>query len=165
MARTNDMVAWIRDQSTAITKVYERIEIALIRLSKKTSRARVHQARVALRHLFALWPILCEDGWQTKSFEKRVMKPLDKLLNELGSVRNNDVNISIAKELECPHSLMKKWRNKRQKSNRKLTKHVAAMDIKTLLKEMKAFFSKQPKTVSQRIAKSSLAKEKPAKHV
>lgn len=165
MARTANMVAWIKDQSTAITKVYQRIDTALTKLSKKTSRKRVHQARVALRHLFALWPILCEDGWQTKSFEKRVMKPLDGLLTQLGTVRNNDVNLILAKELDCPPALMKKWSKKRQKSNRKLKQHVKSMDIKSILKEMKVFFAKQPQTVSQRIAKSTLAKENPAKHI
>jgi len=160
------LVAWIENESAASKRVFERLKLELPRLQEKLSHKRVHDSRVALRHFFALWPVLCDDGWDQNDFESTVVKPLERLLKKLGKVRDTDVNIEIAKnELACPNSRIRKWKETRRQYKRKLKKELKSVNVNKLLLRMERFFAEQTTTVSERVADSALGKEETETHV
>lgn len=159
------MVPWVNEEAKAVKRVAKLMHTSLSKLMDETSRKGIHEARVSLRHWFALWPILQEDGWQDQTFENRVVKVLNNLLKKLGDVRDLDVNIKIGKNLGCHKKIIKGWKSERKKAKGKLKAFLRNTNLTTILDELDEFVRKEPVIVSEHIKGSSSENETAKKHL
>lgn len=124
--------SWIEFELSAAFALSTSLADELTKLKHRVSRERVHKSRVALRRWFSVWIVLDEDGWSRKRFRKGVIKPLRKLLKKLGDVRDLDVNIELARKLDCEKPVIKRLARQRRKARKKLEKLIKATDWPSL---------------------------------
>lgn len=160
-----NLVPWVRSESEALTKVAKLVTKELKKLDEQQSTSRIHKARVALRHWFALWETLQTDGWETKQFKKTVNIPLQELLSKLGDVRDVEVNLEIGTQLACPKSMIKVWKAQKKSAKAELKDFLADFDMKKRLNKIKRFVRKEPHLVSGQVKHSHLAHEPAQEHL
>lgn len=161
----NDSIPWLNAEAKATERVLSSLEDSLKGLVKKTSRASIHEARVSLRHFFALWAVLVQDGWQDDRFEKKFVSQLKALLDHLGDVRDLDVNLKLGEELGCRSQLLKKWKTKRKKQKSKLRTFLKSLNLEDLMQKLRSFFKKEVRVVSKHVQKSELKNESASRHL
>jgi CHAD domain-containing protein len=109
--------SWAELETKALASVAERMKSALLRLNKKSSRGRIHDARTALKRWNAVWSVLAADGW---TFDADASDELKKLFKKLGDVRDYDVYLKKAEELDVPENLIEHWKSRRKKARKQL---------------------------------------------
>ena len=158
-------IPWLNAEAKATERVLNGLEKVLRSLAEKTSRSNIHDARIALRHFFALWAVLVQDGWQDSKFEKKIVVQLRRLLDRLGDVRDLDVNLKLGEELGCRRELLRRWKTKRKKQKVKLKDFLNSTDIAQLVEELRTFFRKEVRVVAKHIHQSDLRNESASRHL
>ncbi|MBY0356893.1 MAG: CHAD domain-containing protein [Candidatus Obscuribacterales bacterium] len=138
---------WVEFELSAALGLSGALAFELTKLKHRVNKERVHKSRVALRRWFSVWTVLSEDGWSKKKFRQGVIKPLRKLLKKLGSVRDIDVNIELARKLGCEKALIKHLARKRRKARKKLEKLIKTTDLQAVTAGIHDYLSKTAKNL------------------
>lgn len=156
--------SWVDFELKSAQALASALESELNKLKRRVSKERVHKSRVALRRWFSVWSVLEEDGWDSKKFRKSVIKPLKKLLKKLGSVRDLDVNIDLARKLGCDKALIKKFARQRRKSRRTLETLIKSMDVAEITGGINSYLSNKAERLKSSLEKKGVLDNSPYTH-
>ncbi|MFA6211692.1 MAG: CHAD domain-containing protein [Candidatus Obscuribacterales bacterium] len=150
-------VAWVTAEANSLLSVTESVRQTLKKLDQKVSGQRVHKARVSIRHLFAVWSVLREDGWETGRFRRQVMKPLKELLKLLGRTRDMDINLELGKTIEVSSELYDQWKNNRTNLQKQVRETLDRLNVRTIRKCLKSFVRKRTQKMAKKVVQSRAA--------
>lgn len=145
---------WVKHEETTAKSAFKDVSREIKRLSEKVTEKRVHDTRVALRRWFSIWRVLREDGWQTDKCKKSYIKPLKKLQQTLGALRDMDVNIELGGKLGCTESTLAAWSERRQHLKEKLEKFVKTSDIDGIVADLKEYMRRQARKVGAKLPRA-----------
>lgn len=148
-------ISWIDFELEVAQNLSRGLSDELNKLKHHVNKERVHKSRVALRRWFSIWQVLKRDGWESKKFVKKILKPLRKLLRKLGAIRDMDINIDLGKRLGCPRALLKTFLKKRRKARAAVEDIIKKMDLPELLEKMNEYLQKQAHRLTGAITKTS----------
>jgi CHAD domain-containing protein len=160
--RQRPTVPWVSHETQALASVADGVKNALLRLDKKTSRGRIHDARTALKRWNAVWSVLGNDGW---TFDDDVTDDLKKLFKSLGDARDYDVNLKRAEELNVSGGLVEQWKSSRKKARKQLESRLKRIDVVQVCNALDKLMKHQPSVVSLHMAHSAAAEESSNDHI
>jgi CHAD domain-containing protein len=159
------LVGWVAAEAASLQRVTQKVRKSLKKLDEKISVERVHKARVALRHWFAVWSVLRADGWETANLKDDMIDPLDALLSQLGDARDVDTNIELGERIKISRGLHKKWENQQQKRYKKVRRELDKIDVDRMRKRLKKVAAQAPGTVSKQVQQSQAAEDSAVHHL
>src|ERR1700733_2640555 len=158
-------IAWISFEALAAYRLLENLQTQLRRLNKKHSKKRVHDARVALRRWYAVWNQLRQNGWESPKFQRKAIKPLSELLQDLGNTRDMDVLHELGLELGCKRRFLRKLDQKRDQAEQALQKELKKLEVKELVHYMRLYLQERKGKLEKALGDSASAAESVADHI
>ncbi len=156
--------SWVKFELEIAQHLSNALEQELKKLKHHVNKERVHKSRVALRRWFSIWEVLKKDGWETKKFAKKIIKPLKKLQKKLGKVRDMDINIALAKKFGCNRSLIKTFLKKRRKARAAVESTVKALEFADLLESINEHLFKQGQKLQESLLRKQNLDHSPSAH-
>jgi|AGTN01.1.fsa_nt_gi Uncharacterized conserved protein len=136
------------------------------RLETRRDKKFIHSTRVAFRRWYAVWSILKKDGWQRPGAKKKGFKDLKRAYKLLGSVRDWDMTINLARKGSVPEPIVKRWLKERGEVRKFSNKRLAKLNLRKLVKKMKKFLDKRFEELRvEAIRNESLKPESAYKHI
>jgi CHAD domain-containing protein len=160
-----ERVAWVAFQAAAAYKLLEQMQTEIKRVRSKQSVPRVHDSRVALRRWFAIWHVMRADGWESKKFRNNAIVPMEHLLEQLGEVRDMDVLLELARDLNCKDAFLDKLKGYRNEARKELVKSLKIVDISELIKYISRYLQKRRHKMEAAVRQSTLAAESASDHM
>ncbi len=158
-------IAWISFEALVAYRLLENLQTQLRRLSKKHSKKRVHDARVALRRWNAVWSQLRQNGWESKKFHQAAIKPLSSLLQDLGNTRDMDVMHDLGVELGCKRRFLRDLDQRRDDAEAALQKQLKKMAIKPLGHYMRVYLQERKYKLEKALGDTASAADSVADHI
>lgn len=121
----------------------------LKRKKGKTAK-RVHDMRVAFRRWYSIWNVLSKEGFQTKSFKKKVGGELKKGYKLLGAVRDWDVNLNTGKDYGVPEQILAKWQHERNTVQEETSSALERIDMEKAVKRLSKYMKKRAEKLKKK---------------
>lgn len=147
-------ILWLDYESQQAFSALSALEKDLQSIESATGKEAVHKARVGLRKWDAAWDVLREDGWETAEYAERIGNKLKKLHKALGTLRDWDVNLDVAKGFNVPPKLMSKWKEERREAKKEVTKRLKKFDMGKLLRDMRKYLEEREENLRERLVQS-----------
>ena len=154
----------IFEQNTAFA-LCKQLSCQLKELKLRANTKQVHDTRVMLRRFMSIWDVLKKDGWQSKKFQRKVMRKLRTLLKLLGKLRDCDVNLELAKALVCPKTMVQTWSRQRAQIRRLVKRHVHSLDVEDLTQRLTDHLLTREGKIRQRLGQRKDALESAYNHL
>lgn len=158
-------IAWISFEALAAYRLLENLQTQFRRLNKKHSKKRVHDTRVALRRWCAVWNQLRQNGWESPQFNRKAIKPLQRLLDELGKTRDLDVLHDLGKELGCSKKFLRELINQRNHAEEKMRSELKKIKFDEIVDYMRIYVHERKLKLEQALGDSASAAESVADHI
>lgn len=99
----------------------------------------VHNMRVAFRRWYSVWNILSREGFESKSFKKKIGADLKKAYKLLGAVRDWDVNLNTGKEFGVPEQVLAKWQHERNRVEEETSAGVERLNLPQIIRKLSKY--------------------------
>lgn len=134
---------WFELEEARALAILSELESELKELKGKLTVKRVHACRVVIRRWYSIWEILEQDNWSDEIYLRKVARPLSRINKALGRLRDLDVNLGDAESYDCPPEILAKWRNKRAKLARKVTRKIKEQKPRKVAKQLAEHLSRR----------------------
>jgi len=114
-----------------------------LKRKKGKSDKRVHNMRVAFRRWYSIWNVLSEEGFDSKSFKKKVGKKLKQAYKLLGAVRDWDVNLNTGQEYGVAEQVLAKWQHERNRVEEEAFAGLKRLKLVKLIKKLSEHIKKR----------------------
>lgn len=143
--------SWVDFELRTSLDLLATMQSELARLKIRLLEERVHKSRVAIRRWFSVWGLLCQDGFDSKKFRKKVLSPLKEFLKELGDLRDCDVNIETATKLRCDEQTMEDLKKIRKKLKKAVEKSLKKLDSVKLVSNIETYLLAKAEDLSGKL--------------
>lgn len=159
-------VDWLEFEYKVASDALNAVLQEVRRLETRRDKKFIHSTRVAFRRWYAVWSILKKDGWQRPGAKDKGFKDLKRAYKLLGSVRDWDMTINLARKGSVPEPIVKRWLRLRGDVRKFSNKRLAKLNLRKLVKKMKKFLDKRYEELRvEAIRNESLKPESAYKHI
>ncbi|MBX9669847.1 MAG: CHAD domain-containing protein [Candidatus Obscuribacterales bacterium] len=125
----------------ALTRLWQ----SAVKLEKRKGKSekRVHNMRVAFRRWYSIWGVLSVEGFESKSFKRKLGKSLKKAYKLLGAVRDWDVDLETAREFGVSRPTIAKWELTRDRVEKEANAGLERLELVELVKKLSKFIKKR----------------------
>jgi len=127
---------WAAYELSVLTALAHNLEGVTLKLRKKLTTKRVHDARVVLRRFQSICRVLDKDGLRLNEYDD-AKRELNKLRKSLGKLRELEILVEMAQEFDLDARILASWQSQCAKRKRKTMKELDHLKLRTVLKRLK----------------------------
>lgn len=152
-SRDLDQSSWLEFQIAVAKEVVDLLEEAADNLKegKGKREKRVHNVRIAFRRWYTIWSVLCKEGFETKSFHKKLGRKLKKAYKLLGTVRDWDVTLNQGEKFGVPEEILAKWQLERDCVAQESRAGLKRLKLSKLIEKLHKYVDKRARKLAGRI--------------
>jgi len=147
-----DELSWLEFQVAVAREALNRLSEAAKDLVDGSGRRekRVHGMRIAFRRWYSVWSVLSQEGFESKSFKKKLGRKIKRTYKLLGSVRDWDVTLNQAEKFDVPLEIRSKWHDQRDRVATESRAELKKLDVKRLIKKLHKYIDERSNKLVKR---------------